>query len=173
MHPSMDIVEFGSLTAAQRSELEGDERDPFDTRGITLQYRPKGLHVGLREDLGQLVASAGLLVVEVEVDRERFPVVGIGGVIVTAQQRGRGLGRQVMEAALAKARSVGPAFALLFCHDDRAGLYRKLGFAEVSGEVVVQQPVGCAPMPQRTMWRPLRRNARWPAGNVVVHSLPF
>ena len=55
----------------------------------------------------------------------------------------------------------------------RAGLYRKLGFAEVSEAVVVQQPVGYAPMPQQTMWRPLRTHAWWPPGNVVVHSLPF
>ena len=173
MDLSVEIVEFGSLTAAQRSELEGDEQDPFDTRGITLQYRSKDRHVGLRDDLGRLVASTGLLVAEVQVDRERFPVVGFGGVIVTARQRGRGLGRQVVEAALSTAGGLGPAFALLFCHEDRAGLYRKLGFAEVSEEVVVRQPVGYAPMPQRTMWRPLRPNACWPPGSVVVHSLPF
>src|ERR1039458_2304244 len=72
---------------------------------------------------------------------------GFGGVIVRADHRGRGLAREVAQAALAKARTLGPAFALLFCHEDRAGLYRKLGFAEIISEVVVKQPDGCAPMP--------------------------
>jgi predicted N-acetyltransferase YhbS len=80
-------------------------------------------------------------------------VVGLGGVIVKAEQRGRGLARQLLRAALRKARSLGPAFAILFCHEDRADLYRKLGFAEVSDEVVVRQPGGYAPMPQRTWVR--------------------
>lgn len=169
----MEIVEFGALTAEKRSQLEGDEQDPFGSRGITLRYRPKDRHVGLRDDRGRLVASTGMVVVEVEVDRKRFPVVGLGGVIVTAQYRGRGMGREVVQAALAKAASLGPAFAVLFCHEDRAGLYRRLGFAEIMAEVVVQQPTGYAPMPQQTMWRPLRVNAQWPVGKLVVHSLPF
>jgi predicted N-acetyltransferase YhbS len=169
----MEIVEFGPLSDASRRELEGDERDPFESRGITLQYRPKDRHIGLQDELGRLVASAGLVVVEVEVAQRCFPVVGLGGVIVNAEHRGRGFGREVVQAALMRAGTLGPAFALLFCHDDRAGLYRKLDFADVSAEVVVEQPDGHARMPQQTMWRPLRPNAQWPAGRLVVHSLPF
>jgi predicted N-acetyltransferase YhbS len=169
----MEIVEFGLLTEAHRRELEGDEQDPFDARGIALQYRAKDRHAGVRDGAGRLVASAGMVVVEVEVGRRRFPVVGIGGVIVNARHRGRGLGREVVQAALTKATDLGPAFAMLFCHTDRAGLYRKLGFAAVRAEVVVQQPGGYASMPQQTMWHSLREKVDWPAGRVVVHSLPF
>lgn len=173
LHKAVEIVEFGPLTDALRRELEGDERDPFDARGITLHFQPKDRHVGLRDDMGRLVASTGLVLVEVEVGRERFPVVGLGGVIVNAQHRGRGLGRQVVQAALTKATKLGPAFALLFCHEDRAGLYRKLGFSLVDAEVVVWQSAGYASMSQQTMWRPLHGAREWPPGGVVVHSLPF
>jgi hypothetical protein len=114
-----------------------------------------------------------MLVVEVEVQVQRFSVVGFGGVIVRADHRGRGLAREIVQAALAKARTLGPAFALLFSHEDRAGLYRKLGFAEIISEVVVKQPDGCAPMPDRTMWQALYSHATWPDGAVIVHSLPF
>ena len=169
----MEVVEFGPLTTQQRQELEGDERDPFDSSGFTLRYRPKDRHVGLRDESGRLIASTGMVLVEVEVEGERFPVVGFGGVIVSAPHRGRGLGREVVRAAVARASVLGPAFAILFCHEDRAGLYRKLGFVEVDGEVVVQQLNGYAPMPQRTMWRALRDKATWPSGKIVVHSLPF
>ena len=147
--------------------------DPFDAAGSTLAYQPKERHVGIQDDRGRLVASTGMLVVDVEVQAQRFSVVGFGGVIVRADHRGRGLGMEVVQAALAKARTLGPAFALLFCHEDRAGLYRKLGFAEIISEVVVKQPDGCAPMPDHTMWQALRSHATWPDGAVIVHSLPF
>jgi 5,10-methylenetetrahydrofolate reductase len=78
-----------------------------------------------------------------------------------------------VQAALAKARTLEPEFVLLFCHEDRAGLYRKLGFTEVMAKVMVQQPAGYEPMPQLTMWLALRQGARWPAGTVNLHSLPY
>lgn len=169
----MEIVEFGRLAREQRAELEGDEDDPFDAAGSTLAYQRKERHVGIEDDRGRLVALTGMLVVEVEVQARRFSVVGIGGVIVRADHRGRGLAREVVQAALAKARTLGPAFALLFCHDDRAGLYRKLGFAEIRSDVVVEQPGGRAQMPDRAMWQALQSDAAWPEGPVIVHSLPF
>jgi predicted N-acetyltransferase YhbS len=169
----MEIVEFGRLRREQRAELEGDEDDPFDAAGSTLAYQPKDRHVGIHDDRGRLVASTGMLVVEVEVQAQRFSVVGFGGVIVRADHRGRGLAREIVQAALGKARTLGPAFALLFCHEDRAGLYRKLGFAEIISQVVVKQPDGCAPMPDRAMWQALHSHATWPDGAVIVHSLPF
>jgi predicted N-acetyltransferase YhbS len=169
----MEVVEFGRLTNEYRSELEGDEKDPFDAAGSALQFRAKEKHVGLRDDQGRLLASTGLLVVDVEVVSERFAVVGFGGVIVNEHRRGRGLGREVVGAALAKAATLGPQFVILFCHQDRAGLYTKLGFAEVRSPVQVMQPTGYALMLQQTMWRALRPDAEWPAGAVAVQSLPF
>lgn len=173
MHRGVKVVEFGALTEEQRSQLEGDEPDPFDAKGSTLHFRSKDRHVGLRDGMDRLVASAGLVLAEVEVEHDRFDVVGLGGVIVNAHHRGRGFARDVVQAALRIALSLGPPFALLFCHDDRTGLYRKLGFAEVKSEVLVRQPAGYMPIPQRTMWRALRDGAQWPAGRVVVESLPF
>ena len=173
LHAAMEIVEFGRLRQERRAELEGDEEDPFDAAGDVLAYQPKKRHVGIQDDRGHLVACTGMLIVEVQVQAQRFPVVGFGGVIVRADHRGRGLAREIVQAALAKARTLGPAFALLFCHEDRAGLYRKLGFADVMSEVVVKQPDGYAPMPERTMWQALHSHVTWPDGTVTVHSLPF
>lgn len=169
----MEIVEFGRLRQDQRAELEGGEDDPFGAAGSTLAYRRKERHVGIQDDRGSLVASTGMLVVEVEVQAQRFSVVGFGGVIVRADCRGRGLAREIVMAAVAKARTLGPAFGLLFCLDDRAGLYRKLGFAEIASEVVVEQPGGYAPITDVTMWRALHSPAIWPQGRLIVHSLPF
>src|SRR5262245_32244180 len=127
-----------------------------------------------RDDDGGLVASTGLLVVEVCVDDgDPFAVVGVGGVFVTRARRGAGLARVVVEAALERAVRMGPALALLFCRDAVAGLYRKLGFELVDGPVRVGQPTGTAVMPVNTMWRPLVEGAAWPAGPVLVWSEPF
>jgi predicted N-acetyltransferase YhbS len=170
----MDLVEFGELTEAQRTELHGDEQDPWDAWRIPpLQWRAKDQHVGLTDDRGRLVANAGMLVADVEAGGRRFPVVGIGGVIVNARHRGRGLSLEVIRAALEKARTLGPDFALLFCHDDRVALYRRFGFELVASEVLVEDRTGQVEMPMRTMWRALRPGAGWPRGRVVVYSLPF
>jgi predicted N-acetyltransferase YhbS len=169
----MEIVELGLLTDEQRGELEGDELDPFDDAGMTLRYRAKDRHVALRGDDGRLVASAGLTATEAEVAGKRFPVAGLGGVIVNADRRGLGLARRIVEEALIRARAMGPAFVILFCHPDRVGLYERLGFATIAFPVSVEQPHGFETMTQRTMWRALRLDASWPPGPVRVYGLPF
>ena len=169
----MELFEFAWLTEEQRAELEGEEEDPWDGAGIGLEWRPKERHVGLRDDSGRLIANAGLLVAEVEVGGRRFPVVGLGGVIVNADHRGRGLSLRVVQAALERATGLGPEFMLLFCHENRSGLYRRFGFEEVGAEVLVEHDGGHVVMPMRTMWRALLSQARWPAGRVVLLGLPF
>ena len=169
----MELVEFGRLTEEQRRELEGDEDDPWSAAGMTLHFQPKERHVGLRDEHGRLVASAGVLQVDVEVDGRRFRVVGLGGVIVNEAHRGRGYARQVVTAVLERAEGIGPEFVLLFCHADRAGLYRKLGFTEVGSAATVEQPGGRMTMPMTAMWRALRPGATWPAGELAVLAPPF
>lgn len=170
----MELVEFGPLTDELRVELEGGERDPFDAARIPpMEWRSKEQHVGLCDAGGRLVANAGLLRADVEVAGERFPVVGVGGVLVNRRHRGGGLSLRVLEAALAKAATLGPAFALLFCHEDRMGLYRRFGFGEVESPVLVDGPGGQVEMPMHTMWHALRPGAEWPEGGVVLHGRPF
>jgi ribosomal protein S18 acetylase RimI-like enzyme len=170
----MEPTRFGELTDEDRAQLEGDEPDPFDAAGIDLAFRPKDRHVGIRDDDGRLVASAGFVLTEVEVDgRERLGVLGVGGVIVAAAHRGRGLARTVVEAALADGARLGPEYALLFSHEDRSGLYRKLGFEVLGSPIEVLQPRGTAIMPQLAMWRALTTCRPWPPGPAVLRSLPF
>ena len=97
----------------------------------------------LRDDEGRLLASTGLVVVEVSVDEaEPFEVVGLGGVIVAPGHRGQGLARVVVEAALERAARIGPHLAMLFCRDGVLGLYRKLGFE------LVEPPIRCFSPPE-------------------------
>lgn len=170
----MDIVEFGALTDAYREQLEGDEDDPFDAAGSPLQWRGKDRHIALRDAGGRLVASVGLLTAEIRVGADGvMPIVGVGGVIVAAPHRGRGLAREVLTAALDRAQTLGPPLALLFCHPDRAGLYERFGFSEATARVVVEQPDGPVEMPHVTMWRALHPGATLPDGPVTLLGLPF
>lgn len=173
LHGPMEFVEFGRLTPEYRAELEGDEEDPFDSAGSPIVYRAKERHVALKGDDGRLVASTGIVHADAEVDGTRFPVIGIGGVIVAERHRGNGLARRMVGAGLEMASAEPGDFALLFCHENRAGLYRKLGFARVEDEVVVGQPDGVAVMSMWTMWHPLRPGAQWPPGPVRIHGLPW
>jgi predicted N-acetyltransferase YhbS len=173
LDPGVELIEFELLSPERRAELEGDEPDPWQVADVTMGFQPKHRHIGLQGDDGSLVACAGIVLAEAQVGAARFPVLGLGGVIVRAPFRGRGLAREIVEAALAKGRRLGPPFALLFCLESRTGLYQRLGFTEVEGKVRVQQPNGYAVMPMRTMWRGLRPAAVWPPGELVLHSLPF
>ena len=168
------MIEFGRLSESQRAELEGDEVDPFDAAGNTLQWRPKDHHVALRGPEGRLVASAGLVLSDVQADgSDPVPVVGIGGVIVAAPYRGRGLANRLIDELLTRATTLGPDLAMLFCHRNRAGLYTRHGFIEISATVVAQQPPGLVEMQMVAMWRALREGARLPPGNLTLGGLPF
>ena len=172
----MDVIEFGELRPAQRTELEGDELDPFESARLAtpLVWRPKDRHVALCAEDGKLVASVGLVLAEVAIgDRSVIPVIGIGGVIVAASHRGQGLSTRVITEALNRATELGPSVALLFCHRDRVGLYARHGFFELPPPVRVQQPSGLIEMPMVSMWRPLRAGANLDRGPVTLRGLPF
>jgi predicted GNAT family N-acyltransferase len=170
----MEVVEVGRLSDSEWAELEGDEVDPFDAARSGLEWGSKDRHVTLRRPDGHLVASAGLVVAEVHVDGAAvIPVVGIGGVIVTARCRGQGLGDRIVAAALRTAATLGPGIAMLFCYPDRAGLYARHGFAEIAAPVLVHQPAGPVEMTMVTMWRALHEGETLPPGQVVLNSLPF
>jgi hypothetical protein len=99
--------------------------------------------------------------------------VGVGGVLVARSQRGRGRLRPVLDAALARAETLGPRFALLFCAAFREPMYAGFGFRALADPVTVDQPEGSAVMPTSAMWRPLQPGAAWPDGPVRLRSLPF
>ena len=172
----MEVDRFDRLTDARRAELEGDEEDPWGSRqlAVELLWRDKDQHVAIAGPEGRLIASAGVVLAEVLVaDGPPISVVGIGGVIVEAGHRGHGLGKRVIEEVIRLAETLGPDLAILFCHRDRAGLYRRHGFIEVTDPVLVDQPTGPVRMPMVAMWRALREGASLPPGGIRLMGLPF
>jgi predicted GNAT family N-acyltransferase len=167
------LVELGQLTSEQRSQLEGDEVDPFGSTGSDLVWRPKEHHVALVGEDGRLAAAAGWVLSEVEVAGGVIPVVGIGGVIVAAAHRGGGMGRRVIAEVMERAGREGPRLAMLFCQEDRVSLYQRRGFVRIEHPVIVEQPGGAIEAPIEAMWRSLRSGALLPEGPVHVRGLPF
>lgn len=166
------MVRLPEFTRADLDELSGNADDPFGIAELPLEWRSKDEHFGIRRD-GRLVAHAGLVTVPVSVGGVRTDAVGLGGVIVAPDLRGRGLARAVVTAAVEHARGMGPRFGLLFCLPDRVPLYERLGWRVLEREVLVEQPGGPAVMPLRCMWTPLREGAHWPPGPVRLLSLPM
>ena len=170
----MELIELQGLSEVQYAQLVGDETDPWGVGDEPpLEWRPKEYCVALC-DHETLIASAGLVVADVQFGGESpIPVVGIGGVIVAAKHRGQGLGRRVISEAVTRAEALGPTLAMLFCLPDRAGLYRRHGFEELLGPVFADQSGGVVEMPPVAMWRPLQPGAQPTAGAVTVRGLPF
>ena len=126
----MQVAELeGDHSEAERAELHDGEENAFESIHLGMYWEDHERRIVIL-DQGRMIACAGLIVADVEVDERTFAVVGFGGVIVTHTRRGEGLARFVMEAAIARAAQLGPDRALLFCRPDRAGLYAKLGFRQ-------------------------------------------
>lgn len=169
----MELLELRQLTTEDRSQLEGDEQDPYETDALGLSWRGKDIYLAVRS-AGQLVAAAGLVTAHVCVEgRGMFEVIGLGDVIVERSHRGAGYGRLVIENALGRAGKSGAQFAMLFCDGTDARLYRKFDFREIRNAVTVDQPAGRLRMPLMAMWRGLTAGASWPEGEVKLVGLPF
>ncbi|WP_327135192.1 GNAT family N-acetyltransferase [Streptomyces sp. NBC_01343] len=165
-------VRLTRYTKTEQAEILGEGADPFGVADTGLAWLPKDEHFGIRLE-GRLVAHTGLLRIPVSVDGSGIEVVGVGGVAVAADVRGRGLARLVMAAALDHARTMGPRHGLLFCRPPLVPLYRRLGWRVLDQDVSVEQHEGPVTMPLRTMWTPLHDGAHWPAGAVRLLSYPM
>ena len=162
------IEHIGRMPREAWDALIGDEHDPFGMGDDTKDWRRKELFTVLY-DGERPVAGTGLVVVETD----HGDVVGVGGVIVNRNHRGKGKLRPVFEAALERAATLGPEFAMLFCAEWNVGLYAHFGFTEIDAPVTVDQPDGPMVMSDHAMWLPLREGATWPDGPVRVRGLPF
>jgi hypothetical protein len=94
-------------------------------------------------------------------------------VFVNRDYRDQGHLRPVFDAALERAKTLGPDTAMLFCAEWNVALYAHFGFREIAAPVTVDQPGGPKAMSDHAMWRPLREGATWPDGPVRVRGLPF
>jgi GNAT superfamily N-acetyltransferase len=167
------LIELEQIGESGWERLIDGEPQPWGDVDEGLRWQPKTHTVGLLDDAGALIGTGGTLVTEVRAGQERFEVVGIGGIFITRNARGRGLGSLVIERLLQIAGELGPERAMLFCLPSRVALYSRFGFSELAGSVRATQATGPVTVPMRAMWRALVPGTGWPAGEVVVLGDPF
>lgn len=167
------MVELDRITESDWQRVLAGESEPWGGVGEVLQWRERSHNLGLRDDAGNLVALAGVLLAEVRVADTPLQVAGIGGVIVTRRARGCGFARALIEQALQIADRLGAERAMLFCTSANIGLYAKFGFGLIEQSVWVAQPAGMVEMPLHAMWKPLSPHAQWPGGKVELPGEPF
>ncbi len=98
------------------------------------------------DDAGQLVAHAGLLTREADVDDARTVIGGIGGVKTHPDARGHGYAAAAMQRAAAfLADERGVAFVLLVCLPATVPYYERLGWRRFRGTLLVEQLGGTIP----------------------------
>ncbi|MGG8408200.1 GNAT family N-acetyltransferase [Streptomyces sp. 12297] len=171
--PEPSAVRLPSYTRADQDEILGGGDDPFGVAAVGLTWLPKEEHFGIRHG-DRLVAHAGLRRLPVALGTAETEMIGVGGVAVAPDVRGRGLARLVVAAALDHARTMGPEHALLFCRPVLVPLYQRLGWHPLGRDVRVEQPEDrVVTMPLHTMTTPLRDDAHWPPGPVRLLSLPM
>jgi GNAT superfamily N-acetyltransferase len=171
----VQLDEFGALSVGEWIGLTGREGAPFGAASAGLEFRPKDRHVGYRNGDGRLEAVVGVTVVRVDVESHgTFDVVGVGGLIIRKELRGRKLAAPLMDAVKRVAEGMGPELAMIFCDHTLVTLYENRGYAAIAAPVWVDQPRGRVVMPVPAMWRRLRATGpAWPEGRVDVRGLPF
>ncbi len=119
------------------------------------------------------MCHVGLVRQTVEVSGASFEVAGVGGVLARSGERGHGYGRVAMEAAEAfVSREWKIGLMLLFCREPLRPWYDALGWRRVLGATWAEQPNGPIVLPLESMWKSLS-GARWPDGDVHLHSQPW
>ncbi len=150
---------------------DGDD-DPSRTHDYKLSWRPTETHIFVSAG-GKKMCHVGLVRQSVKVRGVSIDVAGVGGVLVRSGERGNGYGRAAMDAAEAfVAREWNAAFMLLFCREALRSWYDALGWRKVLGATWAEQPNGSVVLPLESMWKSLR-GARWPDGDVYLHSRPW
>ncbi len=169
----MEIIDLPSFGVDDYAAVVDGEVDPFGTEHLPIRWRPKTGHVGLRHR-GRLIGCAGWVPVDVRVDGTTVGAVGLGGVIVHRDHRGRGAGGPLVAGAMERMRATGRPLGLLFCRPERLDFYRDLGWEEVTPTVSADgedgQPMV---MPLRTCWTAFGPDVQAPSSDVHIDGLPF
>jgi aminoglycoside 2'-N-acetyltransferase I len=169
---SIEIEVSVSYPPEVKHDLAGGEEDPSRTHGYKLSWRPTETHVFVSAD-GVKMCHVGLVRQTVEIAGVSLDVAGAGGVLVRSGKRGHGYGRAAMEAAEAfVTREWKIGFMLLFCREVLRPWYDALGWRRVLAATWAEQPTGSIVLPLDSMWRSLN-GARWPDGDVDLHSRPW
>ena len=169
----MQLVDLGDCGPGDFAEIVDGETDPYGTDHLGIVWRDKSGHIGLSEE-GRLIGHAGWVPVQVQgTNGQVVDVLGLGGVMVHREFRGKGAGRQVVLGAMRRMVDLGGSIGMLFCRSERLRFYERMGWFPIDKTVTADQPSGLITMPLVTCWTPLVEGALPPATDLRVEGLPF
>lgn len=169
----VELVDLPGFGPDEYAGIVDGELDPFGTEDLAIEWGPKTDHIGL-EDEDRLIGHAGWVEAEMKVATgQSIDVLGLGGVMLHRDYRGRGVGRVLVEGAMRHMERQGATVAILFCRPERMRFYGDLGWRPVVDAVTVGQPGGPIVMPLRTCWLALADGATLPSGALEFPGLPF
>jgi len=151
----IDVRLVEQLSPEEAHELFGWGENIFETAHLNLTYRakdPSVRHLVLYNDSHAPVSHAAVLPHHARANGQDALIGGIAGVVTVPGARRRGHASLLVRRATAFLRDEWHAdFALLFCIDRRVGFYERLGWREVSCEVLIDQPDGKVSCPFHVM----------------------
>jgi predicted N-acetyltransferase YhbS len=169
----MKLIDLPDFGLDDQEQIVDGEADPYDSDHLGIVWRDKSGHVGLTEE-DRLIAHAGWVPIQVQgTTGQVVDVLGLGGVMVHRDFRGKGAGRQVVLGAMTRMVEVGGSIGMLFCGSHRLSFYERIGWFQIDKTVTADQPTGLITMPLVTCWTPLIDGAIPPATNLHIEGLPF
>lgn len=175
----ISVLADSELSGIERSEIDlvceeafsanpGENNPSFD-----LQWVPENdWHAVVIID-GIIVSHVGIVERTGTVDGIPVKLGGIGGVATLPGMQKRGLATDAMQMVAGFMQdSLKVDFGLLVCSRETARFYRKLGWQEVAGPVMFDQPQGKVTYREVTMILPCVKK-EWPTGTIDLCGLPW
>lgn len=167
-----EIRQVDSLTDEEKQQLFGWGKNIFGVEAFNLKWRSKDLHF-LFYSGGELISHVGILNHVVTINGEFVTVGGVGGVVTIPKAQKKGFARQLMQhTAKFLEHEWKVAAGLLFCLPETVAYYKALGWQEVEGPVLIEQPNGKNLSPLQVMVLPLREE-KCLNGRIELRSLPW
>ncbi len=170
----IDIRPARGLTEVEQRQLEVCLGAAFGDDELGRQYQWAGDDwCLLLKAAGEIASHVGVVDRTVTVAGAPVKVGGVGGVATLPRWQRRGLAAQLMQAAAPFMRDALHAeFGLLVCGEPRLAYYGRLGWQQVAGPLLVDQPGGQVLLPAQIMVLPLVGRP-WPPGLIDLCGLPW
>ena len=169
----MEVVDLPDFGPDDYAKIVDGELDPYGTDHLNIDWREKSGHVGLMDDR-RLIGHAGWVPARARAAAGQIvEVVGLGGVMVHREYRGKGVGQGLVVGAMKKMHELQSPIGMLFCRTERVRFYERMGWHPIEGRITADQSDGLVEVPLVACWTPLVAGASLPATELHIEGLPF
>jgi len=168
----IEVRHDGALTAAERDFIYRWSGEVFGAEAAEYMWSDVDWHVLVWDD-GEIASHVEIVDRMGTVDGRPVRLGGIGGVATATAWQGRGLASAAVARAGAFMRGeMRVEFGLLVCAPEMVEFYGRLGWQEVSGPLLVDQPGGKVELEGPVMVLTCQGEA-WPGGVIDLCGPPW